>query len=187
MAKVMNPTKVVTGKVRMSYVTILDPKVPMGGGKPKYSMSVIIRKSDKATVEKIKNAVAAAYENDKAKLKGTGKSVPALELLKTPLRDGDMERPDDPDYAGCYFLNANSTTKPGIVDANCQPIIERSEIYSGIYGRVSPSFYGYNVNGNRGIACGLQNVQKLADGEHMGGHTSAESDFGSAEDDDFLG
>lgn len=187
MAKVMNPTKVVTGKVRMSYVTILDPKVPMGGGKPKYSMSVLIPKSDKVTVGKINNAVAAAYEQDKAKLKGSGKSVPALELLKTPLRDGDIERPDDPDYDGCYFLNANSTTKPGIVDANCQPIIERSEIYSGIYGRVSLSFYGYNVNGNRGIACGLQNVQKLADGEPMGSHTSAENDFGTSDDDDFLG
>ena len=105
-------------------------------------------------------------------------------LIKNPLRDGDAERPDDPAYAGCYFINANSPTAPGIVDANRQPILERSEVYSGVYGRASVSFYAYNSNGNKGIACSLNNLQKIKDGEHLGGKASAESDFG--DDEDFL-
>ena len=140
-----------------------------------------------ATVKKIKAAIEAAYHEGEAKLKGTSKSVPALSLIKTPLRDGDTERPDDPNYAGAYFVNANSATAPGIVDADCQPILTRSEVYSGVYGRASISFYAFNSNGNRGIACGLNNLQKLLDGEPLGGRASAESDFSDEDDDeDFL-
>lgn len=140
-----------------------------------------------ATVKKIKAAIEAAYHEGEAKLKGTSKSVPALSLIKTPLRDGDTERPDDPNYAGAYFVNANSATAPGIVDADCQPILTRSEVYSGVYGRASISFYAFNSNGNRGIACGLNNLQKLRDGEPLGGRASAESDFSDEDDDeDFL-
>lgn len=140
-----------------------------------------------ATVKKIKAAIEAAYHEGEAKLKGNSKSVPALSLIKTPLRDGDTERPDDPNYAGSYFVNANSATAPGIVDADCQPILTRSEVYSGVYGRASISFYAFNSNGNRGIACGLNNLQKLRDGEPLGGRASAESDFADDDDDeDFL-
>ena len=121
-----------------------------------------------------------------AKLKGNGKSVPALSVIKTPLRDGDTERPDDPAYADSYFVNANSATAPGIVDADRNPILTRGEVYSGVYGRASISFYAFNSNGNKGIACGLNNLQKIRDGEPLGGKASAESDFDTEDDDDFL-
>lgn len=181
-----NPTKVITGpKTRWSYANVWDPK-SINGGAPKYSVSLIIPKSDTQTVEKIKAAIQAAYEEGQSKLKGNGKSVPALDLIKTPLRDGDRERPDDPTYAGCYFINANSATAPGIVDADRQPILERSEVYSGVYGRASINLYAFNSNGNKGIACGLNNLQKISDGEPLGGKSRAEDDFASDDDDEFL-
>ena len=185
--KVTNPMKVITGKdTRWSYANVWEPK-SINGSTPKFSVSLIIPKTDVATVKKIKAAIEAAYHEGEAKLKGNSKSVPALSLIKTPLRDGDTERPDDPNYAGSYFVNANSATAPGIVDADCQPILTRSEVYSGVYGRASISFYAFNSNGNRGIACGLNNLQKLRDGEPLGGRASAESDFADDDDDeDFL-
>lgn len=141
MPKFMNVTKVITGvNTRWSYANVWDPK-SINGGAPKYSVSLIIPKSDTATVEKIKAAIQAAYEEGESKLKGNGKTVPALSVLKTPLRDGDLERPDDEAYKGCYFINANSATAPGIVDADRQPILERSEVYSGVYGRASINLY----------------------------------------------
>ena len=135
------------------------------------------------TVNKIKAAIKAAYEDGASKLKGNGKSVPPLAALKTPLRDGDVERPDAPEYQGCYFINANNQTAPGIVDASCQPIIDRGEVYSGCYGRASISFYAFNSNGNKGIACALNNLQKISDGDPLGGHASAASDFGGGTED----
>ena len=102
-----------------------------------------------------------------------------------PLRDGDIER-DDEAYKGHYFINANSTTAPQIVDKNVQPILNREEVYSGCYGRVSLNFYAYNANGNKGIACGLGNIQKLRDGEPLGGRSKATDDFSTFEDDEFL-
>lgn len=185
MARITLPTKVVTGKdTRWSYCNAWEPK-SINGGTPKYSVSLIIPKSDTVTVEKIKAAIKAAYDEGQSKLKGNGKSVPALSAIKTPLRDGDLERPDDPAYANSYFINANSATAPGIVDAACQPIIDRSEVYSGVYGRASINFYAFNSNGNKGIACGLNNLQKIKDGEPLGGKSRAEDDF-SDDDDDFL-
>ena len=184
--KVTIPTKVITGvNTRWSYANVWDPK-SINGGAPKYSVSLIIPKSDTATVAKIKAAIQAAYEEGQSKLKGNGKTVPPLSAIKNPLRDGDLEKPDDAAYAGCYFVNANSATAPGVVDADRQPIIERSEVYSGVYGRASINFYAFNVNGNRGIACGLNNLQKIRDGEPLGGKASAESDFATEDDDDFL-
>ena len=186
MTTITNPTKVITGvNTRWSYANVWDPK-SIDGGKPKYSVSLIIPKDDTATVNKIKAAIQAAYEEGQSKLKGNGKTVPPLSAIKNPLRDGDLEKPDDEAYAGCYFVNANSATAPGVVDADRQPIIERSEVYSGVYGRASINFYAFNVNGNRGIACGLNNLQKIRDGEPLGGKTSAESDFATEDDDDFL-
>lgn len=186
MSKIINPTKVITGPAtRWSYANVWDPK-SINGGAPKYSVSLIIPKSDTKTVEKIQAAIQAAYEEGQSKLKGNGKSVPALSVLKTPLRDGDMERPDDPAYADSYFINANSATAPGIVDADRNPIMERSEVYSGVYGRASINLYAFNSNGNKGIACGLNNLQKIRDGEPLGGKSRAEDDFETDEDDDFL-
>lgn len=186
MSKISNPTKVITGPAtRWSYANVWDPK-SINGGAPKYSVSLIIPKSDTKTVEKIQAAIQAAYEEGQSKLKGNGKSVPALSVLKTPLRDGDMERPDDPAYADCYFINANSATAPGIVDVDRNPIMERSEVYSGVYGRASINLYAFNSNGNKGIACGLNNLQKIRDGEPLGGKSRAEDDFETDADDDFL-
>lgn len=184
--KIVNQTKVITGpNTRFSYVNAWEAKA-INGGTPKFSVSLIIPKSDEKTIAKIRTAIQAAYEEGQAKLKGNGKSIPPLTAIKTPLRDGDIERPDDSAYTNAYFVNANSTIAPGIVDANCNPILEHSEIYSGIYGRASISFYAFNSNGNKGIAVSLNNLQKLRDGEHLGGKASAESDFGSDSDDDFL-
>ena len=180
MAKFINPTKVITGvNTRWSYVNAWEPK-SINGGAPKYSVSLIIPKSD------TKAAIQAAYDEGQDKLKGNGKSVPALSVLKTPLRDGDAERPDDEAYADSYFINANSGTAPGIVDADRQPILDRSEVYSGVYGRASINFYAFNSNGNKGIACGLNTLQKIKDGEPLGGKSRAEDDFDTEEDDDFL-
>lgn len=183
-----NPMKVITGKdTRWSYVNAWEPK-SINGGTPKYSVSLIIPKSDTKTIDSIKKAIEAAYKEGEAKLKGNSRSVPALEALKTPLRDGDLERPDDAAYKNSYFINANSTTPPGIVDASVQPILTRSEVYSGVYGRASINFYAFNSNGNRGIACGLNNLQKIRDGEPLGSRATAESDFAEfADEDDFLG
>ena len=145
-------TKVITGKdTRFSYLNANEPKA-INGGKPKYSVSLIISKNDVQTIDKIKAAIEQAYKEGESKLKGNGKSVPSLEVLKTPLRDGDLERPDDEAYRN---------------------------------GRASISFYAFNSNGNKGIACGLNNLQKLRDGEPLGGRTSAEDDF-ATDDDDFL-
>ena len=185
MAKFANPTKVITGpKIRWSYANVWEPK-SINGGAPKYSVSLIIPKSDTKTVTAVKNAIQAAYDEGQSKLKGSSKSVPALSSIKNPLRDGDIERPDDEAYKDSYFINANSATAPGIVDAARQPILERSEVYSGVYGRASINFYAFNSNGNKGIACGLNNLQKISDGEPLGGKTRAEDDFAD-EEEDFL-
>ena len=183
------PTRVVLGpRTRFSYCNIWEPR-SINGGTPKYSMSAIIPKDDLQTVNAVNAAIESAYRDGEAKLKGKG-ALPPLAALKTPLRDGDLERPDDPAYAGCWFLNANSDKAPGIVDANAQPILDRSEVYSGCYGRVSVTFFAFNSNGNRGIACGLNNIQKLRDGESLGGHISAEAEFAAyteaSADEDFL-
>ena len=176
-------TRVVTGpRTRFSYCHIWEPK-SINGGDPKYSISLIIPKDDAETVKKINAAIGAAYRDGEAKLKGKG-SLPQLAALKTPLRDGDLDRPDDPAYAGCWFINANSDRAPGIVDAAAQPILDRSEVYSGCYGRASITFFAFNTNGNRGIACGLNNLQKLRDGEPLGGHISAEQEFAGLTDAD---
>lgn len=185
MAKYVNPTNVITGpETRWSYANVWQPKA-IDGGAPKYSVSLIIPKSDTKTIEKVRAAIQAAYDEGQGKLKGNGKSVPPLSSIKTPLRDGDVERPDDEAYANSYFINANSASAPGIVDAACQPIIDTSEVYSGVYGRASINFYAFNSNGNKGIACGLNNLQKIRDGESLGGKSRAEDDFADL-DDDFL-
>ncbi len=184
--KVNNPMKVITGPdTRWSYANVWEAK-SINGGTPKFSVSLIIPKSDTVTIAKIKAAIEAAYKEGEAKLKGNGRSVPALSVLKTPLRDGDTERPDDEAYANAYFVNANSTTAPGIVDADRQPILDRSEVYSGVYGRASINFYAFNSNGNKGIACGLNNLQKIRDGEPLGGKSRAEDDFATEDEEDFL-
>ena len=174
-------TKVVTGIVRLSYANVWEP-ASINGGTPKYSVSLIIPKSDAKTIAAINAAVDAAIKEGVAKFGG---KIPYKAALKLPLRDGDVEREDEA-YQGAYFVNANSTTAPQIVDRSVQPILDRNEVYSGCYARVSINFYAFNSNGNRGVACGLGNIQKVRDGEPLGGKSSAADDFTTDLDDDFL-
>lgn len=177
---VSNKTKVITGIVRFSYANVWEPK-SINGSDEKYSVSLIIPKSDTKTIQEIKDAVETAKQEGKAKFGG---KIPAN--LKLPLRDGDIERPEDEAYKDSYFINANSKDRPQIVDKSVKPILDQSEVYSGCYGRVSVTFYAFNSNGNKGIACGLGNIQKIKDGEPLSGHSSASDDFTTEEDDDFL-
>ena len=179
----VNPTKVVTGVVRLSYANVWEPK-SINGGAEKYSVSLIIPKADTKTLGAIQKAIDSAIEEGRGKFGG---KVPSKATLKLPLRDGDVDRPDDEAYTHCYFVNANSSSAPEIVDKSLNPVLNRSEVYSGVYARVSINFYAFNSNGNRGIACGLGNIQKVRDGEPLGGKTSAADDFTSDYDgDDFL-
>lgn len=172
-------TKVVTGKVRFSYVNIFKSRAFQADQDAKFSICLLIPKEDKATLKKIKAAIDEAIQEGVSS-KWNGKK-PAN--VKLPLRDGDEERADEaPEYEGMMFLNANSTQKPGIVDKDLNEILDPDEVYSGCWGRASINFYPFSVNGNKGIGVGLNNVQKLKDGEHLGAaRASAESDF----DDDF--
>lgn len=185
MAKIVNKTKVITGpRTRWSYANVWDPQEHQRRHaqvqrQPDYPE---IRQKDRGA---IKAADQAAYEEGESKLKGNGKTVPALSVIKTPLRDGDAERPDDPVYADAYFINANSATAPGIVDADLNPILERSEVYSGVYGRASINLYAFNSNGNRGSLPAEQPAEDL-DGEPLGGKSRAEDDFSTEDDDDYL-
>lgn len=174
-----NGTKVITGMVRASYVNIFEPKAINGEGDPKYSMSIIIPKSDTKTIKAIEEAIEQAKEEGKPKWGG---KVPGN--LKTPLRDGDLEREDDEAYADSYFINASSKTAPGVIDQNKIKLTDSTTVYSGCYVRVSINFYPFNTNGNKGIAAGLNNVQKWKDGEFLGGRASAEDDFDELESDD---
>lgn len=169
----LKETKVVTGKVRLSYVHVWEPVAIEGSTEEKYSVSLIIPKSDTKTIAKISEAIENAIENGKSSKFG-GKTPPNL---KRPLRDGDLERPDDDAYANSYFINASSRTRPGVVDISRNPIIDQDEVYSGCFGITSITLYPFNVNGNKGVACGLNHIMKIADGEPLGGRSSAESDF----------
>ena len=178
-----NPVKVITGpRTTWSYVNVWDPK-SVDGSNPKFSVSLIISKDDKKTIDKINAAIKAAYNEGLGKLKGTSKVAPALSAIKTPLRDGDAERPDDEAYKNSYFVNAKTLQRPGIIDHDMQHILDPSEVYSGVKGRASITFYAFNSNGNRGIACALNNLQKVADGTPLGGRSSAEEDFANVDDD----
>lgn len=181
-----NSTKVVTGKVRFCYVNVFEPTAMNEGDEKKYNICILIPKEDKVTLEKVEKAVKAAIEAGKSKLANSQGKIPTN--LKLPLRDGDEERGDDPAYVGHYFLNANSSRKPSIVDKDLNPIMDKEEFYSGCYGRASINFYAFNVS-SKGIACGLNNLQKLADGEMLAGGSSAEDDFGgdnAYSDDDLM-
>ena len=181
MDKQNTATKVVTGVVRLSYANVWEP-VSIKGGTPKFSVSLIIPKDDEKTLAAINAAIDAAIQDGVSKFGG---KIPNRAALKLPLRDGDIER-DDEAYRGSYFVNANSTTAPQIVDRAVQPILDRGEVYSGCYARVSINFYAFNTNGNRGVACGLGNIQKVKDGDPLSGKFSAVVDFATELDDDFL-
>lgn len=176
-----NTTKVITGKVRLSYVALLEPKA-FEGQEAKYSTVLLIPKSDKATISKIKKAQKAAYEAAKNdKLKGV-----KADKVKTTLRDGDdeMDLEEHPEYADCYFMSVSSKTAPGILDKYKEKVDSPDEVYSGVYARVSLNFFAYNTAGNKGISAGLNNVQILAKGDYLGGRSSADADFDEWEDEE---
>ena len=181
----MEPTKVVTGKVRFCYANVFEPTAMNDGDTPKYNVCILIPKSDEKTVNAIKKAIEAAKQAGKAKIADKSGKIPST--LKTPLRDGDEERGDDPTFEDMFFINANTTRKPTIVDKDLNPIMSKEEFYSGCYGRASINFYAYNVS-SKGIAAGLNNLQKLEDGEMLAGGSSAEEDFGGENnwDDDLM-
>ena len=175
-------TKVITGKVRFSYVNIFNSRAFKAGQDAKYSVCLLIPKEDKATIKKINAAIEEAVQEGIASKWGGKKPA----NLKLPLRDGDDERADEaPEYEGMYFLNASSTQQPGIVDKDLNEILDPDEVYSGCWGRASVNFFAYDSNGNRGIGCGLNNIQKLKDGERLGAaRASAEDDFSDDYEDD---
>ena len=170
-----NSTKVVTGKVRFCYVNVFEPTTINEGDTPKYNLCILIPKSDTKTLEAIRKAIEAAKIAGKSKLADKNGKIPST--IKLPLRDGDEERSDDPAYEGMMFINANSTRRPAIVDKDLNPIMSQEEFYSGCYGRASINFYAFNVQ-SKGIAAGLNNLQKLEDGEMLAGGSTAEEDFG---------
>ena len=179
MAKITIGTK--ENPIRFSYVNVHKP-VSINGGDPKYSASIIIPKSDKKTLKLINDTIEKAVEESRDKFGG---KIP--NNLKKPLRDGDVDKKGDEAYKNSYFFNASSRIKSKIVDRDIVEIMDESEFYSGCYGRVSINFYGFNTNGNRGIAAGLQNIMKTKDGEALGGRSTAEDDFGDEDDEDVLG
>lgn len=164
--------RVVTGKVRFSYVNVFAPIAQEDGKPAKYSVALIIPKTDKKTIHAINTAVANCKKENLHVWDG---ELPRK--LKGGLRDGDKEK-NDPAYEGCMFINATSTARPGVVDANCEDITKPSEFYSGCYGRAAITFYAYNNAPHmQGIGCTLNNVQKLEDGEKLGGFSSPVDDF----------
>lgn len=180
-------TKVVTrgGLIRASYAHVFEAKAIESGGKEKYSICLLIPKTETELVTTFSKAIAAAVEEGKVKC-FQGK-VPAN--MKMPLRDGDVERDDDT-YQGHYFINASSINAPLVLDAMKNVIsIENGNtnlFYSGCYINVSVNFYPFSVNGNRGIACGLNGIQKMRDGQSLEGAGNAFADFDeSPQESDF--
>ncbi len=168
----------VTGKVRFSYVNVFEPRA-VNGGEEKYSVTLLIPKSDGDTYQKIVEEINRTLQEAVADtFKGV---IPANPNL--PIYDGDGLRsggePFGPECKGCWVMSAKSNSAPEVVDTNCNPIMSKSEFYSGCYGRASIRFYAYNQNGNKGVGCGLGNVQKLEDGQPLDGRTTAAEDFGT--------
>ena len=182
-------TKVTTGTVRFSYLHVFEPWAAQEGQEKRYSVCLLIPKSDKKTLSKIKEAIEAAKKEGAAN-KFKGKTAG----LKLPLRDGDEERADDyPEYTGMYFMNANSNRKLILLDQDNNEILDQTEMYSGCWGQASINFFPFNSNGNKGIAVGLNALKKKRDDEPLGGTItvdSAISDFEDSDDgfdDDLLG
>ncbi|MEK3887477.1 DUF2815 family protein [Bacillus sp. FSL K6-3431] len=185
MAKI-NGTKVTTNEVRMSYAQVFEPKAMEGSTDEKYSIALLIPKTDTETIDFIEQAIATAAEEGKAKFGG---KVPAK--LKTTFRDGDEEKPDDEAYVGHYFLNCSSKTKPGVIkvaapgsSVKFEKIEDESEFYSGCYGKAVINFFAYNAQGNKGVSAGLNNLLKTRDGEAFAGKAAAEDDFADEYEDD---
>lgn len=182
---IVKDTKVVFGPCRLSYTHVFSKYAPDGDtANGKYMTNVLIPKEEKETIKALQQAIEAAKKAAVIS-KWSGKEPKKLEM---PLRDGDEKENDDEVYSGHFYVNAKSTTRPGVIDKNKTPIVDEDEVYSGVWAIVSVTFFGYDVSGNRGIACGLNNIMKFKDGDRLGGRVSAESDFADIdmEDDEDL-
>ena len=179
MDKELNTSRIII-PCRFAYVNCWRP-ITQYGGNQKYSISALISKDDMKTVELIQKTIE--YVKKQSVQKWGGK-IP--NNLKYPLHDGDEEKPDNPAYRNCYYLNAKCKEQPQIVDQNVQPIINQTEVYSGCYGNISVVFYGYNYSGAKGIGVWLGNVQKVKNGEPFGGRIYAKDEFSIVEDTNFL-
>lgn len=176
MSTTQNPMVITIGPIRFSYLQCFEPKAIAPGSKEKFSVSAIIDATDTKTL----NAINAAVEAAKAAgitSKWGGKLPP---VLKLPLRDGS-ERPDDEAYRGKMFVNAHADQKPGIVDANRNPILSKDAIGSGDYGYLNISFYPYDSGGSKGVAAGFNHIMKTQDGEKLAGRVSVDDAFGAVE------
>lgn len=176
----VRPTQIVTGKVRLSYAHLFKPYAHNSGQEPKYSVTILVPKTDTATKADIDSAIEAAKQDGMASKWG-GQMPPVVAI---PVYDGDGVRPSDgqpfgEECKGHWVFTASSKQAPAVVDQAVQPILDQSEVYSGMYARVSINFFAYNSNGRKGVGAGLNNVQKLADGEPLGGRTTAAEDFGA--------
>lgn len=166
---------------RLSYANIWEGK-PNDNGKIKYSTAILISKDDVKTLSKVNAAIKAAVDEGKSKLANAKGIVP--KTIKLPLRDADEEGIADPNYEGMMFFNASSSRKPQIVDRHVRFILDQEEVYSGCYCKVSVNFYAFSTDGNKGIAAGLNNIQKIKDGERLAGGSTAQEDFTALDDDD---
>ncbi|BFH14534.1 hypothetical protein J6TS7_44590 [Paenibacillus dendritiformis] len=179
MTNQIESTNVTTGEVRLSYVNLFQPRANQPGQEPKYSTTILIPKADVASKQRIDSAIAAAI-NRGVQTVWAGARPPQP---KIPVYDGDGVRPNGeafgPECKGHWVLTASSKQQQAIVDPNLNPIINQTEVYSGMYGRVNINFFPYNNSGNRGIGAGLGPVQKTRDGEPLGGRISAEQAFGA--------
>jgi hypothetical protein len=179
MSNQQNPTTVTTGDVRLSYAHVFTPYAKKPGDEPKYSVTILIPKSDVSTKQRIDAAINVAIQFGVAN-KWNGVR-PAQ--VNNPVWDGDgLRKGGDPFPAECkghWVLAASSKQQPGVFDLNLNPIINQSEVYSGVYARVNVNFFPYFNSGNKGIGCGLNLIQKRADGEPLAGNRiSAEDAFG---------
>lgn len=175
----MANTKVVTNAVRISYAHIFEPVSIVEGGTAKYSVSIIIPKSDTELVAKINEAIDAAISSA-VSTKFNGK-MPNKATLKLPLKDGDLR--DDEAYKNSWYINCSSVSAPQVVDKALNPIIDKNEVVSGDFCRVSINFGTYNVTGSKGVSAYLGNIQFIRKGEPLGGKSSASTDFATSSEE----
>lgn len=170
-----NPARVTTGVVRLIFTALDEPKENKNG-KLKYSVRMAIPKTDTDTIDALKAAIFAAYENGETVLKGKGKTVPEFSRLDSPIHDGDIERPDDPACEEMFYVNASTDFVPGFYDKDLNELTGK-DFYSGCMARVCVTFFAYNVTGGRGIACGLNSLQFIADNEPLFVRADPKADF----------
>ncbi|MCF2674617.1 DUF2815 family protein [Fusobacterium varium] len=185
MAVDIKATKVVTGECLLSYVNVFKPRLGVNGQPGKYGVTILIPKTDTATKARIDAAIKAAIEQAVTSKWNGQKPAKIAEVL----HDGDGGRPSDglpygEECKGHWVLNASAGLEypPKVFDKKVQPIIDQSEVYSGIYGIASINFYGYLANGKKGVSAGLNGIQKLRDGVPLSGAGNVAADFTATED-----